>query len=170
MGVITRQRTTIEIGVSSASVADAVAAMRQRQSWAGPHLGMRLKVYDDGRVHARLPGGRYHNPPFLRARFEADGGPVTLKGVIHEAFGEIIAPLIFMVLAVFMLAVAIILVVVGNPVPGSIICFIGGFLFGLIGYPLGRQRRTSFRIDCKRLTENVTGLLPLSSESPHRLP
>jgi hypothetical protein len=170
MGVITRQRKPVQVGLSSVSAGDAIADMRQRQSWAGPHLGMRLKVYDDGRVHARMPGGRYHNPPFLRARFESDGGPVTLKGVIREAFGEVIVPRIFMALAVFMLAVAIILVIVGNPVPGSIICFIGGFLFTLTGYALGRLRRNSFRIDCNRLMEKVTAVLPLSSDSPHRLP
>jgi hypothetical protein len=170
MGVIRGQRRLIQVSLPSASVGDAVADMRQRQSWAGPHLGMRLKVYEDGRVHARLPGGRYHNPPFLRARFEGDAGSVTLKGVIHEAFGEVIVPRIFMALSVFMLAVAIILVVVGNPVPGSIICFIGGILFGLIGYGLGRLRGNSFRIDCNNLMQKVTALLPLSSDSPHRLP
>jgi hypothetical protein len=168
MGVISRQRKVIQLGVPSASLEDAVAAMQQSKEQAGRDLGMRLKIYDDGRVHARLPGGRYHSPPYLRARFEATGGSITLSGVIREAFGEVIIPRIFMTMAVFMLTAAIVLVVVGNPVPGSIICFIGGALFTLLGYGLGRLRRTSFRIDCDNLMEKVTPLLS-SDDRPYRL-
>jgi len=160
MGVITRQRKVIQLSVPSASVEDAVATMRQSKEQAGRGLFMRLKIYDDGRVHARLPSGRYHSPPYLRACFEATSGSMTLSGVIREAFGEVLIPRIFITLSVFMLAVAVLLVIVGNPVPGSIICFIAGALFGLLGYGLGRLRRTTFRIDCNNLMEKVTPLLP----------
>jgi len=160
MGVISRQRKVIQLSVPSASVEDAVAAMRQSKELAGHGLGMRLTIYGDGRVHARLPGGRYHSPPYLRARFDATSGSMTLSGVIREAFGEVFVPRMFLALAVFMLAVAVLLVIVGNPVPGSIICFIFGALFGLLGYGIGRLRRTSFRIDCDNLMEKVTPLLP----------
>lgn len=159
MGVIGRQRQQVSLAVSSASVADAVAAMRTRRRQAGQRR-LRLKAHDDGRLIARIPGGRYSSPPCLRGRFEPRDGHVVFDGVISESHASVGVSRGFIGMGVVLAVVAILLAVAGQPSPGSYICGVSAVLFALIGYGLGRLRASSFRYDCKDLMDKLTPLLP----------
>lgn len=169
MSIVSRQQQAVEVRVQVPDVGYAVAAMRAGREQAGRGLALGLKVFDDGRVHARTPQVGRHIPPHLKGRFEADGGSVTLRGVIRESVSDVTYPRVFLILAIFMLLAAILLVVAGNPVPGTIICGIGGVLFGLIGYWLGRLQARVFPIEARNLMAKVLSLLP-AAELPRQLP
>lgn len=159
MGVIGRQHQPVSLALSSSSVADAVAAMRTRRAQARQR-GLRLKAHDDGRLIARIPGGRYSSPPALRGRFEPRDAGVVFEGAISESRASVGLPRGFIGMGVVLAAVAILLAVVGQPSPGSYICGVSAVLFLLIGYGLGRLRASSFRYDCKNLMGKLTPLLP----------
>jgi hypothetical protein len=159
MGVIGRQREQVSLRLSAPSVEEAVATMQTRRDQARQQR-LSLKAREDGTFTARVPGGRYSSPPRLRGRFELGDGGVVFNGVISEAHGSVFIPRMFTGMGAFFILVAILLAVVGNPSPGSYICGVGGVLFGLIGYGLGKLRRSSYRYDCKSLMGKLTPLMP----------
>lgn len=159
MGVIRRQRQQVSLRLSAPSVEDAVATMRARRDQARQHR-LRLKAKDDGRLIARIPGGRYDSPPSLKGRFEPSDGVVVFEGVISESHASVGIPRGFTGMAVLLAVVTILLAVAGQPSPGSYICGVIAVLFGLIGYGIGRLRRSSFGYDCKELMGKLTPLMP----------
>lgn len=159
MSVIKRQRQQVSLRLSSPSVEDVVMTMRARRDQAREHM-LRLKVRDDGRLIARIPGGRYSSPPRLEGRFEPGDGGTVFEGVISEAHASVGIPRGFTGMAVLLALGAILVAVGGQPSPGSYICGVSAVLFGLIGYGLGRLRKSSFRYDCKELMRKLTPLMP----------
>jgi len=164
--VIRRQRQQVSLALSSPSVEDAIAAVQARRGQACRE-GLRLKTADNGMLTARIPGGRYSSPPRLQGFLRAGAGGVEFDGVISEAHASVGLPRGFVGMAAIF-AVVTVLLAFGNPSPGSYVCGAGAVLFGLIGYVLGRLRRSSFRYDCKQLLARVTPLMP--GASPHGEP
>lgn len=162
MGVIRRQRQQVSLKLSSPSVEDVVSTMRSRRGQARQH-GLRLKVKDDGRFAAQTPSGRYHTPPRLKGRFAADHGVVVFEGIIRESWASVDIPRLYIGMAAILAFVTVLLVVVGNPSPGSYICGVATVLFGLIGYALARLRRSSFSSDCRELMSKLITLMPGAS-------
>jgi hypothetical protein len=159
MSGIRRQRQQVRFRLSSPSVEDAVATMRTRKKQAR-HQRLVLKPHDDGKLTAQILGGRNSSPPVLRGRFESGDGGVVFDGVISESHASVAIPRMFTGLCVIFVFVTILLVVVGQPSPGSYICGVGAVVFGLLGWGLGRSRGASFRYDREELMRTLTPLLP----------
>lgn len=159
MGLIGRQQQQVSLRLSAPSVEDAVATMRARRDQAR-HRGLRLKVKDDGRFIARIPGDRSSSPPCLKGRFEPRNGSAVFHGVIFESHANAGIPRGFTVMGIVIAVVAILLAVAGRPSPGSYICGVIAVLFLLIGYGLGHFRKSSFSYDGKDLMHRLTPLLP----------
>jgi len=159
MGVIRRQRQQVSLRLSAPSVEDAVVTMRARRNQARQH-GLRVKVKDDGRFMARIPGGRYYSPPCLKGRFEPGDGGAVVQGVISESPASVSIPRGFNTMAVLLALAAVLAAAAGHASPGSYICGVTAVLFGLIGYGIGRFRRATFGYDCKQLMGKLIPLLP----------
>lgn len=158
-----RQRERVGLRLlRTSSVGGAVAEIRA-QHGDDDHRSreLRLKVTDDGKLAAsRAARGRGPMPPHLRGRLEAAGDRVVFEGVVTESHSSVFVPRVFVGLAVFMAVVAVGLAVAGNPTPGTYICGVSAVLFGLLGRAMNRQRKASFRIECDKLMELLTPLLP----------
>jgi hypothetical protein len=165
---VSRQRQPVELILDVPSVAEAVATAREYRKPEDRRAGLLLKVYDDGRISARQPPGRYSVPPALDGRFEADGGLVVLRGVIREALNDVFIPRLFLTAAAVMIVLGILLIATGKPVPLSPICFVAAVYFSLVGYGLGRLLGKTFPSECEGLIKYVTSALPV--ERSYRLP
>lgn len=159
MGVMRRQQKQVSLRLSSPSVDDVVATIRARQGQVRRYT-LRVKVSDEGRLIARIPGGRYSSPPCVKGGFEPGDDGVAFEGVIVESYANVALPRGFNGMGALFAVVAILLAVAGNPAPGSYICGVCAVLFGLTGYGLGRFRASSFSYDCKELMRELTPLLP----------
>jgi hypothetical protein len=165
---VSRQRQPVELVLDVPSVEDAVTTLREYRKPEDRRAGLVLKVYDDGRIRARRPSGRYSVPPSFEGRFETDGGLVVFRGLIREALSEVFIPRLFLTAATVMIILAVLLIATGKPVPLSPICFVAAAYFSLVGYGLGRLLGKSFPSECDDLMKHVTSALPV--ERSYRLP
>jgi hypothetical protein len=158
--MLRRQRRQISLRLNSWNVERARTAVLAHHDEASRRR-LRLKVDANGKCTAtRKSSTRGSIPPRLKGRFrEADGG-VVFEGVIREAHSSVFVPRCFAGLTVFFAAVAVILVIVGNPTPGSYVCGVSAVLFGLVARGIARLREESFSSECRRLGELLIPLMP----------
>jgi hypothetical protein len=151
------QRQELTLLLSTPTESDAVALARERHRERSDLPA--LHVSDDGRVSCRYHGGRRYTPPYFHGRLGADGGEVTLTGVIRESRNQGFTTVIYSVLAVFMAAVAVFCAVV-QPivVPGLVICGIAALAFGALSLAVRRMRVTQFRADAPKLEAALSNL------------
>jgi hypothetical protein len=152
--ILSRQWHAVQLKVPASSVENVVTAIRDNQD---PKT-LRVKISDDGQLRARIPPATRHNTPTLTGQLEADGDSVMLRGVIREPVFVVFALRTYVTLAILFLLLAI--VQARDPVPGGVVCGVGGILLGLTGYWLARGRIDGFSRDCEALMEEVTSLLP----------
>jgi hypothetical protein len=152
--VLSRQWRAVQLKVPASSVENVVTAIRDNQD---PKT-LRVKISDDGRLSTRTPPTTRHNTPTLTGQLEADGDSVMLRGVIREPVFAVVVVRTYVALAILFLLLAI--VQARDPVPGGVVCGVGGILLGVTGYWLARGRIDGFSRDCEALMEEVTSLLP----------
>jgi hypothetical protein len=152
-----RQRRSIEVRLRAADVVTAGQALKRHAKAAGSAPRLRMRVRDDGRVRARaVEFSRYNTPPVLVGRITPAPGGGILAATIRESYVEVLMPRLFVGLALFMAVMCGALLVAGEFTNlGVYVCGIGGTVFGLIGYALGRLRRSSFHHHADRLERAV---------------
>jgi hypothetical protein len=119
----------LELRVPGRTVAEVIAQLQD----AGRHdrgRDFRAVCRDDGRVRAHQPAARAQ-PPVLVGELQQDGPDVVLAGELRESLGARVVAALFVVLTVFMAAVAVLLVVVGGAgdVTGIAVCGVSAVAF-----------------------------------------
>ena len=133
-----RKREPLQLRAPGRTVGEVADLLRAE----GRRGRVRLTCRDDGRV--RITEASRSNPPAFRGQLRQDGADTVLDGEVRETLGGRFVDGLFVVLTVFMAAMAVLLAVVAGAgaVAGIAVCGVSAVLF--LGIALiGRKVRGS---------------------------
>lgn len=120
-----RKRESLQLRVPGRPVDDVVEELRAQR----PRGGVRLRCGEDGQV--RITEAGRSNPPDFRGQLRQEGADTVLDGEVRETRLGRFNDVLFVVLAAFMFAVAVLLAVgnIRDEAPGIAVCGICALLF-----------------------------------------